>query len=217
MATITVAEALARIAAYRRRIDAKQNLVDAYLLRQASYRDPLGAAGGTAAALAAERDSLRALEEQTILLRRRVQNAYEAAPITFGNRTRSLADWLVWRREVATRRLNFLNALSRRIERARARAARQGGRDLSAAGKADIVVHLNEQELAQESETLAELVGYLAGQLALKNATLTVEVPDEVPPTALEQRQRTPASGPLPLPSPWSTSPELCRLARDPV
>jgi hypothetical protein len=226
MATITVAEALARIDTYRRRIEAKQQLVDAYLFRTAAQRDPLAAEGGTAAALAAELASLDALQERTILLRRLIQHSYETTPITFGERTRSLADWLVWRREVATRRANFLEALSRRIQRARKLAARRaaGVSEVGAGKAADVVVHLNEQELAGQAEEVEELRGYLQGQLALKNATLTVDVPDaEVPVTALEerleQRQRQRVSGP-PAPGlvlPWSISPELCRLARDPV
>jgi hypothetical protein len=227
MPTLTVAEALAEVQTIRRRIDKKQQLIAAYLLREQQYRDPLRAEGGSAAVLAGELRSVAALHERTVLLRRLIQNAYEGTAVSFGGRTRSLADWLVWRREVSARRAGFLKALSTRIHKARLSAARRGRATAAPADKPrDVVVHLNEQELAQDIEGLEELLGYLDGQLALKNATVTVEVPDEEAcDPGLEDRldELLQRAGAAPVTEvalvgpPWSTSAELRQLARDPV
>jgi hypothetical protein len=227
MPTLTISDALAEVQTIRRRIDQKQQLIAAYLLREAKYRDPLGAEGGSAAVLAREWASVRALHERTVLLRRLIQNAYERTLITFGEQTRSLADWLAWRREVSARRAGFLRTLSTRIRGARARAALHARAFPSESGRdkpADVIVHLNEQELAREAETLEELLGNLNGQLGLKNATITIDVPaDDDCRTGLEERldpllqQASAAPAPAPvLAAPWSDSPELCRLAREP-
>jgi large subunit ribosomal protein L7/L12 len=196
MPTFTVAEALAEIETIGRRLDRKQQLVSAHLLRDQQYRDPLRLEGGSAATLTREMETIRALHERKILLRRLIQNAYERTMVTFGNQTRSLADWLAWRRDVSTRQTCFLNTVASHITAARSRAARSFARrsgGLAGDKPGDVIVHLNEQELAQQRETLVELLGYLAGQLTLKNATLTIEAPEDASKTRLEELfQHTP-------------------------
>jgi len=61
MPTITLAEALAQFDQINRRLDQKQRFIDRYLLRQESLRDSLAREGGSAAVLAQEWQSLRAL------------------------------------------------------------------------------------------------------------------------------------------------------------
>jgi hypothetical protein len=223
MPTLTIAEALAEVQTIRRRIDQKQQLVAAYLLREPQYRDPLRAEGGSETVLARELASVRALHERTVLLRRLIQQAYERTTVTFGDQTRSLADWQTWRREVSARRAGFLKALATRIRRARLQAARHARNPVTEpGGKAvDVVVHVNEQDMSRQAEELTEVLGHLNGQMALKNATLTIDVPDDAYRTGLEERldallrqASAPSSAP-PLAPPWSTSPELCRLARE--
>jgi hypothetical protein len=227
MPTITVAEALAQVATIRRRIGQKQQLVAAYLLREQQYRDPLRAEGGTPSVLAREWNSIRALHERTVLLRRLIQNAYERTTVSLGNRARSLADWLAWRREVTARQAGFLQALSTRISKARRQASRQArgqGDGPQGYRPADVIVHLNEQDLARERESLEEMLGALEGQVALKNATVTIDIPDDACETGLEgrldqflqQASAVPVADPV-LQAPWATSPELRRLARDPA
>jgi ribosomal protein L7/L12 len=76
--------------------------------------------------------------------------------------------------------------------------------------------------VARQAEELTEILGYLKGQMALKNATITIEVPEDAAcRTGLEDRLdallQQASSAPAPAPAaPWSTSPELCRLAREP-
>jgi hypothetical protein len=228
MPTLTLADALAEVETLGRRIDKKQQLVAAYLLREQRYRDPLAPEGGSAVVLAGELAALDHLHERRVLLRRLIQNAYERTLVTFGDQTRALADWLVWRREVATRHGGFLKALSMRIQRARRQAARAAqARGVTAADRKppDLVIHINEQELARQQEEHEELLGYLTGQLALRNATLTIDIPeDEACKSGLEehleellQRAKGPAVMPLDRQAPWSSYPQLCQLARDPV
>ena len=50
------------------------------------------------------------------------------------------------------------------------------GAGQEAAGSDDIVVNINEKELAEQAEALEEVLGSLDGQLSLKNATIYIDV-----------------------------------------
>jgi hypothetical protein len=85
----------------------------------------------------------------------------------------------VWRREVAPVQQQFLASLRAKIEQARQEATRRGA-GLSPSAEAakpnDVIVNINEQELARQIEDLEEALGTLDGQLSLKNATLLIDV-----------------------------------------
>jgi hypothetical protein len=210
MPTLTLAEALARLDALGRLSEQKRRFVEAHLLRPEPLRDPLAREGGSPAALARELGSLARLRERHVLLRRLIQRAYEGASLTLGEETRSVADWLVWKREVAPRRTFFLRRLRERIRTIRERGV-------------PVLVHLDEQALAAAAERLEQTRGQLEGQLQLKNATLTIEAPPDDWVTGLEDRLEQPApaaeKAPPPEkrePSPWDSE-DLRRLARDPT
>lgn len=109
------------------------------------------------------------------MLRRAIQAANEEAAISHAGTSRSIADWLAWKREVLQARMAFLGQCRERI-----RAARRTGMG--------VVVHLDEKALNEEIELLEEVSGWLAGQLNLKNATMTVDVPEADWRTGLEGR-----------------------------
>jgi hypothetical protein len=209
MSSITVAEALAEFERIDRRLRKKEQFIEAYLLRDAGLRDPLAAEGGSSAMLAREMESMKALQERKVLLRRLIQRANEQASVTLDGQTRSVADWLVWKREVATQRSHFLGDVRTRINR-----ARKGG--------LAVVVHLDEKALMGEIEALEQCQGQLAGQVTLKNATTSIRPPEDAWMTGVEDRldefiQRARSLPEAGLGAPWATSPELCELARDPT
>lgn len=220
MPTLTTAEALAEFDRIDRRLARKRQLIEAYLFRDAALRDTLAPEGGTPAVLAAELAAIAALQERKLVLRRAIQAANERAGVTLRGVTRSLADWLVWRREVAGDRSAFLTRLRNRIRQARQEAVRAANQAGATAVKRDVIVHLDEKALMEQAEALEETAGDLEGQVTLRNTTGTVDVPDEIGRTALEDRYdellARPKAAPDPGP-PWPASPELCRLARDPV
>src|SRR5262245_16433033 len=179
MPPITITEALAELKTAEKRIAKKREFVLSYLLRQEVLKDPLERDGGSVSALRRELQAIRDLEEWRVAIRRAIRKANEEATITVGKQTRSIADWLAWRREVAPGLTQFLAQLRQKIEHARQEATRKGG-GVAPAGESarpnDVVVNLNEQELARDIEALEEVLGALDGQLSLKNATLTVDV-----------------------------------------
>lgn len=177
MPQITITEALAELRTIDRRIQKKREFVTTYLLRQEMFKDPLEKDGGSVSAIRRELQSIHDLEERKILIRRAIQHANESTTVTVGKQTRSIADWLVWKRDVAPSLQTFLTQVRGKIEQARQEAARKGAGLSTSAESAkpnDVIVNVNEQELARDIEALEETLGALDGQLSLKNATVLI-------------------------------------------
>jgi hypothetical protein len=176
--TTTITEALAELKTIGKRLEKKEQFVLAYLMRPESVRDPLEKEGGTAQAIARELQSIRDLNERVLSVRRAIQLANNATTITVGRETRSISDWLVWRREVAPTRQRFLASVRQRIDAQRnslkGNAAMVATNTDSKPG--DIVVNVSELELANDIENMENVLGYLDGQLSLRNATVLIDV-----------------------------------------
>ena len=85
----------------------------------------------------------------------------------------------MWRREIAPQHQQLLAQLRQKIDQQRNDTLRRGAtlaNSVESAKPGDIVVNLNEQELAKEIEEVEYILGTLDGQLSLKNATILVDV-----------------------------------------
>jgi hypothetical protein len=178
MTKTTITEALADIPTIEKRIEKKNEFILNYLYRQSSVRDPHEKEGGSGVLIARETQAIADLQERLIKIRSAIQKANSENSITIGNRTRTIVDWLTWRREIASNEQKFLRDLMDRINEMRQKAIRQG---VSVTEKdpgfsSDFVININERELADRIEGLETILGTLDGQLSLKNATITLEL-----------------------------------------
>jgi hypothetical protein len=183
VAKITVTEALAELKTIDKRIEKKREFVNSYLVRQEMMKDPLEKDGGSVSAIQRERQSMSDLLERKVTIRRAIQAANAANSIKVGNTTRTIADWLVWKRDVAPFLSQSLVEIRHKVEATRVDAQKKGVAVFSGvavvndgAKPADLIVNVNEQELADEIEQLEETLGTLDGQLSLKNATVKIDV-----------------------------------------
>lgn len=176
---MTITEALAELKTLGKRIQKKREFVASHLIRQDKFKDPLEKDGGSPKVINSERQSIADLENRSIAIRMAIAAINHHTSVTINGITHTIAEWLVWRREVAPSHQNFLLNLQAAISRARAEGRRSGASVVSrgeeAASPNDIVVNVNEVELAEEIERLETVLGTLDGQLSLKNATTTVE------------------------------------------
>src|SRR5438105_988378 len=118
MPPITITEALAELKTIDKRIEKKREFVLGYLLRQEMFKDPLEKDGGSVSAIRREMQAIHDLEERKISIRRAIQQANERNTVTVAKQTRAIADWLVWRREVAPIQQQFLANIRGKIEQA---------------------------------------------------------------------------------------------------
>ena len=178
MTEITITEALAEIPTIEKRIQKKEDFVLSYLYRQSSVRDPHEKDGGSVVLVAREKQAIMDLENRVITIRAAIQKVNSENVITIGNQTRTIVDWLTWRREIAPKQQEFLGQLINEIRKMRQLAVKQG---VSVTEKdpgfsSDYVVNINERKLAEEIEELETTLGTLDGQLSLKNATIKIDL-----------------------------------------
>lgn len=175
---LTITEALAELKTMDKRLTRKREFIQQYIARQDIVKDPLEKDGGSVTAIQRERQSMKDLEERKIAIRRSIAAKNMEIGLSLGGQTRSMADWLVWRREVAPAAQQFLVGLRAAVKAVREEFTRKGGGVVQPGegkGQNDVVVNVSELKLAEEIEALEEILGALDGQLSLKNATTFVE------------------------------------------
>jgi len=178
VAKLTITEALAEIPTIDKRIIKKQEFITQFLFRQSAVRDPHEKDGGSVKLIEQEQQGIVDLQSRLILIRAAIQAANAATTITIGETTRTVVDWLTWRREVAPKRQTFLRALSNSLNSIRQKAMQQGVQVVKddQGFTADYIVNINEKALSDEMEAIETMLGMLDGQLSLKNATVTIDI-----------------------------------------
>jgi len=178
MTQITITEALAEIPTIEKRIEKKMEFILNYLYRQSSVRDPHEKDGGSSMLIAREKQAIADLHKRLITIRSVIQKANSENTITINDQTRTIVDWLTWRREIAPKEQKFLQDLIAKINEMRQLAATQGVSvtDKDSGFSSDYVVNINERKLAEEIEELETTLGTLDGQLSLKNATIVLDL-----------------------------------------
>ena len=128
--------------------------------------------------IAREKQAIADLQDRLINIRSVIQKANAENTIAIENQTKTIVDWLTWRREIAPKEQDFLRNLMQRINSMRQQAMKQGVSvtEKDAGFSSDYVVNINERELSEKIESLENILGVLDGQLSLKNATIKIEI-----------------------------------------
>lgn len=177
---VTITEGLAELKTIQKRLEKKREYVRQFLGRQDGIRDPLEKDGGAVSVIARERQAIADLESRVVLIRTRIQQANHATAVTIEGQTRTIAEWLTWRKEVAVGSQQFINSLRTNVQQMRGQALSKGFAVVTPGGAAtaptDYIVNVDEAALAKEAEQIEIILGTLDGQLSLKNATTTIDV-----------------------------------------
>ena len=174
---MTITEGLQEIKTLLKRIEKKRTFVKGYLWRQNQIRDPHDKIGGSHVLVKQERQSIKGLEDNIIDIKRKIDIANTVTSVTICGETRSIAEWLIWRREIAKNRKSFLESMLSTIQAARSAAAQKNIRVVdfdSKAGDVDVIVNIDEKALADDIENLETITSTLDGQLSQKNATVNI-------------------------------------------
>lgn len=179
MDNMTITEALADIKTIDKRIMAKRQVIGQYVARMDGIKDPLEKDGGSVKVITEAMQAIRDLEERIVELRRRIRKANETTHVTIEGDTRSISDWLVWRREVSPQHGRFIDQLNQFIIDARAQAKKHDSKVINGLGgvsdkPTDVVVCIDEKKTLESKEKLSLILGQLDGLLSLKNATIMV-------------------------------------------
>jgi hypothetical protein len=175
---MTITEALAEIKTIAKRIQSKREFVRTYMVRLENLKDPFEKDGGSNKKLAEEMQAIKDLEQRVVDLRREINFVNDTTQIEIEGVKRTIAAWIIWRREVAPTRERFINDIRLKLENARGQLRAQPV--YLTKGEAekpqDMVVNVDEAALAKEAEQLKNILGQLDGQLSLKNATTMINI-----------------------------------------
>lgn len=174
----TITEALAEIKTVNKRIKSKQDFILQYMIRPDHLKDPLEKSGGAVEAIASEFQSMRDLEQRVVDVRQGISEANDKTEIMLEGINRSIAQWLIWRREVAPTRKYFLERVVSSLKNARDVAKRQNTSSFRSPQEIekpmDVIVNFDEKATVKELEQIENILGQLDGQLSLKNATVQI-------------------------------------------
>lgn len=178
MPKLTITEALAEIKTAQSRIAKKREAVMRYFSRDSRLRDPLEQEGGSKEYVRKERQSIRDLETRIVRIRSAIQDVNLKTTLAINGSTKSVAEWLNWRREISNNQKSFLGQMAAALTQVRQNALRQGMTvtDKESYAPGDVVISVSEQDLSKEIEEMETTLGTLDGKLSLLNATVTVEV-----------------------------------------
>lgn len=183
--SMTITEALAEIKTIGKRLEKKRQAVLQNIGRDSRLLDPLE--GGSVEYVKRERQAIKDLEKRIITIRTAIQKSNLVTSAAVGETTQSVAEWLIYRREVSTGQQSFLTTINNSIRGIRDKVQREGGRVTSVGmsataivetGKpvAEVFIHLNEKEILDDQEALEKTLGDLDGKLSLLNATTVIDV-----------------------------------------
>lgn len=177
---ITITEALAELKTITKRIEKKRAYIINYLGRQDGLKDPLEKDGGSIEVIRRERQAIKDLENRMILIRTRIQQSNLYNRLTVLDEDKSVAEWLTWRKEVSSGAKSFIDKIRLEILTARKQAAQRGNAVVTPGAvpvqASDVLINVDEAELARESEKLEEILGTLDGKLSLTCATSLIDV-----------------------------------------
>lgn len=178
MSKLTITEALAEIKTIVARIQKKREAVMRYFARDTRLRDPLEKDGGSIEFVTRERQGIKDLEDRLVAIRCAIQASNLETLLVVGDFKRPVAAWLNWRREISEGAKGFIGTMTATLNKVRQEAIKQGLKLTEGESKemGEVVVAVNERQLAKESEGMEQLLGDLDGKLSLLNATTTIEV-----------------------------------------
>jgi len=178
---MTITEALAEIKTIGKRLEKKRASIGQYSGRDARVKDPLEREGGSVDFIKRERQAISDLETRVVVIRTAIQRSNLETKTKIQGVERSVSEWLTWRREVAPGAVQFVASMIAGINQMRSKIQKDGkamlpAKDEASASPGDVVVHLDEKELHEESERMEQILGELDGRLSLLNATTVIDV-----------------------------------------
>lgn len=176
---MTITEALAEIRTLNKRIEKKIELISARVGMQGHIKDPFEAEGGTLEANKREMQSIHDLQSRLVAIRSAIHEANTKAVLKIHNLEYTLAQWLVWKREVLPAQKKLITGVSRNINRFVQQVQSQG-LTINPDADSDKQVRLTYDvaALEKEADELEQIEGVLDGKLSLLNATTTITLND---------------------------------------
>jgi hypothetical protein len=179
MAKLTITEALAEVKLIEKKLVKKRENVLANLSRYSHVQDPMQSDGGTTSWIEKEHQSMKDLQTRLEKIRSGIADANLKTEVTVGEASKSVFEWLTWKREVAPGYLGFLKQVHMSTKTALDQQNARPGLVTDSDGKqklVELVLNVNYLDYLKQAEKANDLLEALDGQLSLKNATVLINV-----------------------------------------
>jgi len=176
----TITEALAMLHVTDKKIAKRREEILKYACRVTDLMDPIKSDGGSQVYVEKMYQSVEDLLNRMLDIKRAIRKANEGTELTVGKHTLSVADWLEWRRTLSVQIGRHNAQVASTIQNLRDHTGKMK-REASADSpnvNLDVMVNLNEEELARAAEEHEVILAELDGKLSLLNATTYVEMDD---------------------------------------
>jgi hypothetical protein len=181
MTKMTITEALAEIKLIHSKLEKKRTRILENLIFIKNKADPLESEGGTLNFMHSEVQSIAALEENICAYRAAIMSANLLHTAEILGKTKSIYEWLVWKREVVDKMKIFYQTIymktKEKVDHAKLTPYVINKLDVNTPPElADVVPSLNYMEFSKKHEHICDILSKLDGILSLKNATIVIEV-----------------------------------------
>ena len=175
---LTITEALAEIKTIAARVEKKRRTICEYSARSSMLKDPLEDSGGSKQFVAKERQAIADLEQRMVKIRVLIQKANLENELTLHGETAPVAEWLTYRREVASGQKAFLQQLQAGLRQVRDQFKRgpSGSTQGPPQSMGELVVNIDEAAIMREEERVTHVLGDLDGKLSLFNARTEIDI-----------------------------------------
>ena len=175
---ITITEALAELKTISKRLASKRQFIVQNSVRHGVLRDPFEKGGSTQAEqIGRERQAHNDLMARWVSIRDGIAKANAETRLVVEGVNRTVAEWLIWRREFADDEHRLLAQMQGAAQQIRKEIADKFG---AAEGQSDermqAVVNFDEAAVSEEAERIESILGRLDGALSLHNARTSIEV-----------------------------------------
>ena len=183
MADLTITEGLAEIKLTHKKLVSVTANVQQYVVYPASQLDPLAKSGGSSKYIQEQLDSLAGLTDYLVKLREAIAASNMVTHFTIKGVTKTVQQWLEWKREAGPKKLDALHAILSKIQESRdemsRRQAMSGLRSVSQTAAAlpeGLTVNLDESALLKDIQELEELLAVIDGQLNQINSMTRINL-----------------------------------------
>ena len=175
----TITEALSELKLIKDKVAKKEKTVLDNLVSVTHMEDPFKEQGGTAAFLKTEMQAIEDLRHRFVTIRSAIAKANENITLTIGDQSKTISQWLVWKREISKEHVLFYQNIYMRTKTAMDNASAKPQAYKDDNGDAQFVkvkANVDQQASLKRAEEITDALQKLDGLLSLKNATTIIEV-----------------------------------------
>lgn len=175
---MTITEALAEIKLITNKLMKKKEWCVTNVVRFKHAPDPYADKGGTKVVMSQELQSIEDLEGRIAAIRTAIMKANLENTADVMGTTKTIYEWLVWRKEIASNKRSFLQQIYSTAKNSVDRHAASPQVCKSESGVVTLVemeVNVDYGDYNNKAAYVLEVFDKLDGILSLKNATITIE------------------------------------------